>query len=136
MPLTRLTLEERIRCVRFYSMYDKASSIQKAWRKEFGTDPPSRKTIAALNKKFDETGSVADLSRSGRPKTSRTEATVALVQEALAKDPTKSIRSLSSELGVNKAAVHRIKQGIMVAWCAVYITILVQCPRFSCFLYL
>jgi transposase len=92
-------------------MYEKATHIQKAWKKEFGTDPPSRKTIAALNKKFDETGSVADLSRSGRPKSSRTEEKVALVQAALKKDPSRSIRSLSTELGVNKAAVHRIKQG-------------------------
>jgi len=110
-PLTRLTLEERIRLVRFSSLYEKASTIQKAWVKEFGTAPPSRKTITALNKKFDETGSVADLTRSGRPKTSRTEETIALVQNAIRDDPTKSIRILSNELGLNKASVHRIKQG-------------------------
>lgn len=111
MPLTRLTLDERIRLVRLFSLYEKSSTIQKVWANQFGTDPPSRKTIAALNKKFDETGSVADLTRSGRPKSSRTEEKIALVQSAIRDDPTKSIRILSNELGLNKASVHRIKQG-------------------------
>ncbi len=111
-PPTRLTLEERIRLVRYFSMYEKSSHIQKAWKKETGSDPPSRKTIAALNKKFDETGSVADLVRTGRPKTSRKDENVALVEAAIKQDPTKSIRLLSNELGLNKAAIHRIKQGL------------------------
>jgi transposase len=35
--------------------------------------PPSRQAIDNLNKRFEQTGSVADLPRSGRPKTVTTE---------------------------------------------------------------
>jgi len=111
MPLTRMSLENRIQIIRLASVYEKPSHFRSAWKKKFGTDPPSLKTIAAINKKFNETGSVADLNRSGRPKSSRTPDKIARVEEAIKRDPTKSLRALSQDLGINRASVHRIKMG-------------------------
>ncbi|CAL8102290.1 unnamed protein product [Orchesella dallaii] len=106
----RLSLEERVKCIRMCSRYNNYADAQKAWRQKYGVEPPCRKTLSTLDKKFEKTGSVADLVRCGRPKTTRTEATIAKVEEAVKRDPSKSIRSLSKELGITQASVHRIKK--------------------------
>ncbi len=109
---SRLSLEDRIKCIRMCSRYSSYADAQKAWRQTFNTEPPCTKTFSMLDKKFQKTGSVADLTRSGRPKTTRTEAVIARVEEAVTKDPSKSIRALAKDLGINQASVHRIKKGI------------------------
>jgi hypothetical protein len=111
MPLTRMTLEERVQCVRLYSVYEKPSHVAIAWRNQFGTEAPTKKTIMAINKKFNETGSVADLSRSGRPKSSTSSKNATLVQNAIRSNPTKTLRAIAQDLGINKTSVHRIKRG-------------------------
>lgn len=108
----RLSLEDRIKCIRLCSRYNSYADAQKAWKQNHGTIPPCRKTMSTLDKKFQKTGSVADLVRTGRPKTTRTEAVIARVEEAVNKDPTKSIRALAKDLGITQASVHRIRKGI------------------------
>lgn len=113
-PAARLSLGDRIKCIRMCSRYASYVDAQKAWKGHYGTEPPCRKTMSHLDKKFEKTGSVADLNRSGRPKTTRTEAVIAKVEAAIRKDPNKSIRVLSRELGITQASVHRIKKGIFI----------------------
>jgi hypothetical protein len=111
----KLTVEDKVRCVRLYSKYDeKPSVVQRVWRKELGTEPPSTKTIIAVNKKFDATGNVADRSRTGRPKTSHTPDKMILVEDILKRCPTKSIRAIAQDIGIAKASVHRMKKGPLV----------------------
>lgn len=109
---TKLTLKERIECVRLYSLHEQPRKVQLAWQQKFGTTPPSCKTIVAINKKFDATGSVADLLRTGRPKTSFTPTNMALVENAIKNDPAKTLRKLATDLGMKKTSVQRIKRSM------------------------
>lgn len=111
---TRLSLDDKIKCIWLCCRYESMVDAQKAWRRNYGTEPPCRKTLSALMKKFKKTGSVADLVRTGRPKTTRTEEIVAKVENAIMKDPNKSVRTLAKELGVHQASIHRIRKGIIV----------------------
>jgi len=113
VPTSRFGLKDRIWCIRSASQFTSIPEMQKAWRAKFNTEPPSRKTILNLNKKFNKTGNVADLVRTGRPKTVRTEEKVAQVEAAFAQDPSKSIRTVAHELGISKGVVHRIKTGYL-----------------------
>lgn len=120
---SRLSLEDRIKCIRMCSRYSSYADAQKAWRQTYNSEPPCTKTFSTLDKKFQKTGSVADLTRSGRPKTTRTEAVIARVEEAVTKDPSKSIRALAKDLGINQASVHRIKKGTSISKVEVHIII-------------
>lgn len=109
--MTRMSLDHRIQIVRLSSIHQKYCRFRDVWKQKFGFEPPSRKTVAAINKKFNETGSVLDMKKTGRPKSSRAPENVRLVEEAIRKDPTKSLRALSQDLDINRATIHRIKQG-------------------------
>lgn len=65
-------------------------------------------TVAKLIKKFKRTGSVADASRSGRPKTATDEGTSTQVLAAMARSPTKGTRRLSAQMGISQSSVMRI----------------------------
>jgi transposase len=59
--------------------------------------PPSRQAIHNLNKRFEQTGSVADRPRSGRPKSVITEENINIVAQSFVQSTTKSTRKASSE---------------------------------------
>jgi len=81
--------------------------------KKLGTDPPSVKTILAINKKFDSTGSVlTKMPGKGRPKTTTTLENVVLVEAAIKRDPKKSLRALAADLGLTRSSISRIKQEV------------------------
>ena len=71
-----------------------------------GRQPITHSTVGRLLKKFTATGTVADLTRSGRPRTHETiqEAVIAKVYAS----PNKSIRRTSMELDVPRSTVHDI----------------------------
>jgi hypothetical protein len=62
--------------------------------------PPSRQAIHSLNKMSEETGSVADIPRSGRPKSVTTGENLNIVAQSFVQSPTKSTRKASSEHGI------------------------------------
>ena len=51
--------------------------------------PPSRESIRKLNKRFEQTGMVAELPRSGRPKTVTTEENLNIVAQCFVQSPKK-----------------------------------------------
>ena len=61
MANARLTLEQRVRCVRLFSLTNNVSEVQRRMRTEFGVEPPTRITIVGINNKFNSTGSVLDV---------------------------------------------------------------------------
>jgi hypothetical protein len=63
-----------------------------------GIQPPTRQVIHNLNTRFEETDSVADLPRSGRPRSSRSEENLQIVAQAFVHSPNKAIRRASREL--------------------------------------
>ena len=67
------TIEERVAMVRLFSKYENAHEVQRQWKHHFNTSPPALATITAVNQRFNKTGSVEDLPRTGRPATVLTE---------------------------------------------------------------
>jgi transposase len=79
----KLSLEERIQVILLYAKFESSDQVQKEWRKQIGTQPPSKPTILDLVAKFKETGSVNDRERTGRPRTAVTVEAVESVTEQL-----------------------------------------------------
>ncbi|CAF5022496.1 unnamed protein product [Rotaria sp. Silwood1] len=73
---------------------------------------PTRQAIHKLVKKFDDTGSVEDSPRSGRPTTVRIEENMQLVSETFAQNPQMSQRRASLELGVSRRSLQRLMQDL------------------------
>jgi hypothetical protein len=66
-----------------------------------GVLPPSRQVILNLNKRFEQTGTVADLTRNGRPRSVMSEENLQIVVQALIWSHSKSVRRTSRELGIS-----------------------------------
>ena len=69
---TRRSLEEKIQIIILYSKFENYGEVQRQWKNYFNSEPPAKSTIRDLFDRFQQTGSVADLPRSGRPSTSST----------------------------------------------------------------
>ena len=71
---------------------------------------PSRQAIHQLAKKFQETGSVEDASRSGRPVSACTDDNADLVSNRFTQDPHASQRRVSNELDIARSSLRRIME--------------------------
>uniref|UniRef100_A0A1B6GN10 DUF4817 domain-containing protein n=1 Tax=Cuerna arida TaxID=1464854 RepID=A0A1B6GN10_9HEMI len=72
--------------------------------------PPSRQGIRKLNARFEETGSVAELSRSGRPVSVTTEENLNVVAQCFVQSPTKSQRKAYKEYGLPRTSLQRMQK--------------------------
>ena len=63
-----LTFEERKWILREYWKCENISEVQRSWEATHHTTPLTRKTIRKLKEKFDESGTVKNAPKSGRPK--------------------------------------------------------------------
>lgn len=100
------TPQEKAQCVWWYVESKSPVTVQRQFRRQYGRDPPSKSCIMRWVKNFQETGSVKDLPRSGRPGVSQQ--TVENVQVAFQRSPQKSIRRASRELHVPKSTIHKV----------------------------
>lgn len=111
--MERFNGADRALCVReFYRNNDSATIARRKFRvyrnlRTFN-DCPSVQTIKNWVQKFEETGSTLDKQRSGRPKTSRTEENIDVVQESVRENPTQSIRKRSSTINIPRSTLQRI----------------------------
>lgn len=104
-----LSLNQRVSVVIHY--YECGRSLRETSRrlaKEFGINKVNHKTIKRIVEKFNETGSVADAPKAGRPSTVNTEAKGLELTESLIKSPQKSTRRLGLELGMSHMSVWRL----------------------------
>ncbi|CAF4820767.1 unnamed protein product, partial [Rotaria sp. Silwood1] len=80
-------------------------AVNEAFQNECPNDKiPCRQTIYKITKKFDETGSVDDAPRSGRPTTAKTGEKIQLVSEAVVLNPQTSQRR-ASKLNVPRVTI-------------------------------
>lgn len=94
-----LSQNERIKIVLLMAKFDSSPVlVQRAWRKEYNSTPPSDTTIRNTFSRFCETGNVADKPRSGRP--SLDEEKVQQIREHFENDSSSSIRQASRELEI------------------------------------
>jgi len=99
-------MKEKAQCVLWYHETKSPVSVQRKFRNEYGRLPPDVKRIKTWYSQILETGSVGDLSRSGRPSVS--DETVDAVREAFERSPGKSTRRASNELRVPQSTAVKI----------------------------
>jgi len=58
MAGARLSFEERKAVLKWYFKFENISEVQRQWHNEFGTQPPTRLTIACIRDKFEIDGTV------------------------------------------------------------------------------
>ena len=110
MAGARLSSEEPKAVLKWYFKFENISEIQRQWRNEFGTQPPTRLTIARIRDKFEIEGTAGDVhkERSGRPRTATTLATSVAVLQQFTRSPQKSVKQCSRETRVSQSSVQRI----------------------------
>lgn len=57
----RLFFEQRKAVLKWYWKYENIKEVQRQWQNEFGTQPPTRRTIALIWDKFEVNGTVRDV---------------------------------------------------------------------------
>ena len=87
--MPRLTKEQRILLLKqWWISGGTTQTINEAFQHEFPDEKiPVRQTIYRLAKKFDQTGSVEDAPRSGRPKSVNTDENMQLVSQSFLLNP-------------------------------------------------
>ncbi|CAF1668241.1 unnamed protein product, partial [Didymodactylos carnosus] len=75
-------------------------------------EPPSRPTINAIMNKFEQTESVLDLDRSGRPVTVTDQSNLDEASEILTEQPQTSTRRMSLQLGISQTSVRRVHKSL------------------------
>ncbi|CAF3957412.1 unnamed protein product [Rotaria sp. Silwood1] len=84
-------------------------TVNTAFRSEFpGEKIPTRQAVYLLVKMFEETGSVEDASRSGRPTTGKTEENIQLVSQTFLLNPHISQRCAALELNISRTSLQRL----------------------------
>ena len=104
----RLSLCEKTEIVKWYAIYQNAAEVARQFHSCFDRTPPATKTILNLVKKFDETGSLEDKPRSGRPRSISTDENKERVLEAFEENPTTTQRRASLELNLSRGSLQRM----------------------------
>jgi transposase len=106
----KYTKEERILLVTLYLRHQ--ADYQTIFNEFAGQHPhrrvPTRQMVYKLNKKFQETGSVEDAPRTGRPATVVTEDNMHLVAAAFVEAPNQSARRTSLQLDISDRSLRRM----------------------------
>lgn len=81
----RRSTDEKVGIVKSYYKYENFAEVSRQWSTMFSTSTPKQQTMSAIVQRFETTGSVEDLPRPGRPKTSTAEDQKEAVKMALAR---------------------------------------------------
>jgi hypothetical protein len=86
------------------------AKVQRRWTREFETTPLTRLTFTIIRDKFEKYGTVNNMckQRSGRPRTSTSEDTSAMVLQQFTRSPKTSSSRCAGEIGISKPSAHRI----------------------------
>jgi hypothetical protein len=103
----KLTTQQRVFLLHPWWQTNKNSArVLEMFAEKFRDTPvPTRQAIYNLNQRFQRHGSVRDLPRSGRPRTSLTEENLTTLAQALVQSPKKSIKKTSSEFIIPSTSV-------------------------------
>lgn len=105
---TRRSLEEKIQIVILYAKFENYGEVQRQWKNYFDSEPPAKTTIRDLFNRFQQTGSVSDLPRSGRPSTSSTPERLEEARALVDENPKTSVTAGAIALGIPRTSYHRI----------------------------
>ena len=95
----KLSLVERKWLLKCYWKVENVVEVQRCWRVEFGTAPPTRVTITRIRDKFEVDGTVQVLlkGRCGRKGWSTDNESAVTVMQVFARSPKKSLRQCSRD---------------------------------------
>ncbi|CAF3086232.1 unnamed protein product [Rotaria sp. Silwood2] len=102
---SRLSTSERIKIVKWYAMYQNESKVVRQFQQCYDRTPPTRKCILNLIQKPDETGSIEDEHRSGKPRSASTNENKERVRAAFEKSSGTSLRRASLKLNLSKSSL-------------------------------
>jgi len=90
--------------------FKNVAEVQRQWKCEFQTQPPTCLTITWLCDKFDTHGTICDVhrGRSGRPLTATSPASSAMVLERFTMSPWKFATQCACETGISSTSVRHI----------------------------
>jgi len=110
MVEARLSFEERKTILKWYLKFENVVEVQRQWRREYATEPPTRLTIARFRDKFETHDTVCDMhkGRTKRPSTATSPASSAKVLEQFTRSPQKSTKQCARETGVSRTSIRRI----------------------------
>ena len=100
-------LQIRIKIVLLMAKFESLTVVQRKLKDEFGTQTPSLHCIKDIFESFNETGTVEDRQRSGRPSVI-TEEKVEEVSNFCEAEPRSSVRTIAAACSIPKTTVHRI----------------------------
>ena len=118
--------EERQSILKWCIKVENVAEVQRQWKCEFLTQPPTRLTITRLCDKFDTHGTICDVQRerSARSLTATTSpASSAMVLERFTTSPWKSVTQCARDTGVSSTSVRCILKAFK---CKFYIPRLVH----------
>jgi len=109
MAKARLSFEEHKTILKWYLKFENVVEVQRQWRREYATEPPTRLTISRIHDKFETHGTVCDVhkGRSRRPRTA-TSPSYTKVLEQFTCSPQKSTKQCARETGVSRTSIQRI----------------------------
>lgn len=112
----RLTLQERVFCVKHYYSENNVNAVIRRYEDEFGK-PIKWDTIKNLVKRFEDTGTVEDKKREGRPSSVTSENNKLVISETLRQQSQNSTRNLAREFNLSQSSVVRIIRKLgLKAW--------------------
>lgn len=100
------TVTEKSFCVLEYARVFSTTTVQRAFRIQYGKQSPTRKSILRWYKQFKETGCLCKKKSSGRPSLSND--AVEKVRESFVRSPRKSTRVAGRELGMPHQTVWKV----------------------------
>ena len=101
-----VTPQQKAFCVIEFAKSNSVIMVQRAFRKEFKTKPPSSKTVRRWCKKFKDTGCLCKGKSPGRPTVSDEQ--VARIHAAYLRNPRQSTNQSSRELEIPQPTVWRV----------------------------
>jgi hypothetical protein len=101
-------VQQKAQCVLWYVEFKSIVTIQRNFRRMYGTEAPTDKSITRWFTRFKETRSVEKQKSTGRPRTS--EEIVKRIRQSCVRSPKKSIARRSLDLGVPKNTIQNVLQ--------------------------
>ena len=100
MAAFHLSFVEHKALLKWYWKYENIKEVQWQWQREFGTPPPTHRTIARIRKKFETDTIVKDVhkGRSGQTRTASSPVSSAAMLQHFFRSPEKSVNQRSDKM--------------------------------------
>ena len=105
-----MTTEQRIQVIKsYYKNSESPTATVRELRVTLGRNAaPTESSVRKLIRKFETTGSVSNVKKTGRPRSVRTQENIAVVRDNVTVSPRKSVRRRAQQLNLSPSSLHDI----------------------------